>query len=112
MLISAKLLLERGEEICVIIEEEIHCTREWSNINLLDSIALIQENAALVTSEVLRGTIQPVEKPTSYALVFNRPLGVVLGIAPWNAPLILGLRAIIAPISAGNTAILKVSAKP
>ena len=41
----------------------------------------------MVTSEVLRGTMQPVEKPESYALDFNRPLGVVLGIAPWDTPL-------------------------
>jgi benzaldehyde dehydrogenase (NAD) len=32
---------------------------------------------------------------------------VVLGIAPWNAPVILGVRAIATPLACGNTVILK-----
>jgi benzaldehyde dehydrogenase (NAD) len=35
------------------------------------------------------------------------PAGVVLGIAPWNAPVILGVRAIATPLACGNTVILK-----
>lgn len=46
---------------------------------------------------------------SGHGLVFKEPLGVVLGIAPWNAPIILGLRAVVAPIAAGNIAILKAS---
>jgi acyl-CoA reductase-like NAD-dependent aldehyde dehydrogenase len=34
---------------------------------------------------------------------------VVLGIAPWNAPIILGVRAIAVPLACGNTVILKAS---
>jgi acyl-CoA reductase-like NAD-dependent aldehyde dehydrogenase len=33
----------------------------------------------------------------------------VLGIAPWNAPVILGVRAIAMPLACGNTVILKAS---
>jgi len=33
--------------------------------------------------------------------------GVVLGIAPWNAPIILGVRAICVPLACGNTVIFK-----
>jgi acyl-CoA reductase-like NAD-dependent aldehyde dehydrogenase len=33
--------------------------------------------------------------------------GVVLGIAPWNAPVILGVRAVATPLACGNTVILK-----
>jgi acyl-CoA reductase-like NAD-dependent aldehyde dehydrogenase len=32
---------------------------------------------------------------------------VVLGIAPWNAPVILGVRAIATPLACGNTVVLK-----
>lgn len=42
-------------------------------------------------------------------MVVKEPLGVQLGIAPWNAPLLLGLRAVATPIACGNTAILKAS---
>jgi len=34
---------------------------------------------------------------------------VVLGIAPWNAPIILGVRAMAVPLACGNTVILKSS---
>jgi benzaldehyde dehydrogenase (NAD) len=37
----------------------------------------------------------------------RQPVGVVLGIAPWNAPVILGVRAIATPLACGNTVILK-----
>jgi acyl-CoA reductase-like NAD-dependent aldehyde dehydrogenase len=34
---------------------------------------------------------------------------VVLGIAPWNAPVILGTRAVAMPLACGNTVVLKAS---
>ncbi|PMD43702.1 ALDH-like protein [Hyaloscypha variabilis F] len=34
-------------------------------------------------------------------------ISVILGIAPWNAPYVLGIRAVATAIAAGNTAILK-----
>ena len=37
----------------------------------------------------------------------RQPAGVVLGIAPWNAPIILGVRAIATPLACGNTVVLK-----
>lgn len=70
-------------------------------------IELVEETAALITTSTT-GCIPATEKG-SYGLVFKEPLGVILGIAPWNAPIILGLRAVVAPVAVGNTAILKVS---
>jgi benzaldehyde dehydrogenase (NAD) len=37
----------------------------------------------------------------------RQPAGVVLGIAPWNAPVILAVRAIALPLACGNTVVLK-----
>jgi len=42
-------------------------------------------------------------------MAVRRPAGVVLGIAPWNAPVILGVRAIATPLACGNTVVLKAS---
>ena len=47
--------------------------------------------------------------PGSYPMILNEPYGVILGIAPWNAPLILGMRSVVAAIAAGNTIVFKVS---
>lgn len=73
-----------------------------------DSLGLIEEAAALVTSDALAGSIPVSRNAAAPVLIFKEPMGVILGIAPWNAPLILGFRAVVAPIAAGNTAILKV----
>jgi acyl-CoA reductase-like NAD-dependent aldehyde dehydrogenase len=42
-------------------------------------------------------------------MALRQPVGVVLGIAPWNAPIILGVRSIAMPLACGNTVILKAS---
>jgi vanillin dehydrogenase len=39
------------------------------------------------------------------ALVTKEPYGVVVGMAPWNAALFLGFRAVCAPIACGNTVV-------
>ncbi len=39
----------------------------------------------------------------------RQPAGVIVGIAPWNAPVILGTRAIAAPLAYGNTVVMKAS---
>jgi benzaldehyde dehydrogenase (NAD) len=49
----------------------------------------------------------PSDVPGSLAMGLRQPAGVVLGIAPWNAPIILGVRAIATPLACGNTVILK-----
>ncbi|KAH7024150.1 aldehyde dehydrogenase [Ilyonectria destructans] len=103
----AHLLLQHKYEAMRIIQTEIHCSEEWAAGNVSDSIAMIEETASLITSSSMNGSIPHTEGKDSYGFVFNRPLGVVLGIAPWNGPLILGFRAVLAPIATGNTAILK-----
>jgi benzaldehyde dehydrogenase (NAD) len=42
-------------------------------------------------------------------MAYRQPAGVVFGIAPWNAPIILGVRALAMPLACGNTLVLKSS---
>jgi len=49
----------------------------------------------------------PSDVPGSLAMALRQPAGVVLGIAPWNAPVILGVRAVATPLACGNTVVLK-----
>src|SRR6476620_2724724 len=42
-------------------------------------------------------------------MAVRQPLGVCVGIAPWNAPVILGVRALAIPIACGNTVVFKAS---
>ena len=55
------------------------------------------------------GQVIPSDLPGAMALGIRQPVGVVGAIAPWNAALILSLRAITAPIAYGNTVVLKPS---
>jgi acyl-CoA reductase-like NAD-dependent aldehyde dehydrogenase len=103
----AQIFKSKVKEIEQICMEEIHCDPVYAQNIAKDGLDLIEECAALTTSAVL-GSI-PSVRGDAYGLVFKEPLGVILGIAPWNAPIILGLRAVVAPIAAGNTAILKVA---
>lgn len=55
------------------------------------------------------GDVIPSDKPGCIAMAIRQPAGVVLGIAPWNAPVILGTRALAMPLACGNTVVLKAS---
>jgi benzaldehyde dehydrogenase (NAD) len=63
------------------------------------------EAAALTTQ--IAGEIIPSDVPGSLAMGVRQAAGVVLGIAPWNAPVILAVRAIALPLACGNTVVLK-----
>ena len=41
----------------------------------------------------------------------RQPVGVLVGMAPWNAPIILGVRAFAMPIACGNSVVMKASEK-
>lgn len=61
--------------------------------------------AGLISS--IQGTVPTVEASGMSAMLLKEPYGVVLGIAPWNAPTVLGLRACLQPLAMGNCVILK-----
>ncbi|KAF7627704.1 hypothetical protein AFLA_003079 [Aspergillus flavus NRRL3357] len=95
----AEVLRSRAEEIKRVCDQEISCGPLWAEIITDGAIGMIEEYGALTTS-IATGSLPFIQN--GYGLVFKEPLGVVLGIAPWNAPIILGLRAVVAPIAAGN----------
>lgn len=68
---------------------------------------LLREAAAQVHDAA--GEIIPGDLPGAFNMAVRQPVGVIAGIAPWNAPLILSLRSICMPIAYGNTAVLKPS---
>jgi acyl-CoA reductase-like NAD-dependent aldehyde dehydrogenase len=86
---------------------EIGATEDWARFNLTLAAGMVREAAALTTQVV--GEIIPSDKAGCLSMAVREPAGVVLGIAPWNAPIILGVRAIATPLACGNTVILKAS---
>ena len=107
-LIRAATLLEARCAIFVeAMADEIGATEAWAQINVELGAAMLRDAAALTTS--ITGQIVPSDKPGMTAFAARQPVGVVLGIAPWNAPVILGVRAIAMPLACGNTVVLKAS---
>jgi acyl-CoA reductase-like NAD-dependent aldehyde dehydrogenase len=101
----ADALASRTEDFIVTMMAEIGATRAWAGFNVRLGIGMLREAAALTTQ--IRGETMPSDRRGCFAMSVRKPVGVVLGIAPWNGPLVLGVRAIAAPLACGNTVILK-----
>jgi acyl-CoA reductase-like NAD-dependent aldehyde dehydrogenase len=86
---------------------ETGATAAWCEFNVRLGVAMLREAAAMTTQ--VAGETIPSDTPGRIAMTVRQPAGVVLGIAPWNAPVILGIRAVAIPLACGNTVILKAS---
>jgi benzaldehyde dehydrogenase (NAD) len=108
ILMKAAIALEAKAEAFVdAMMTEIGSTKGWALFNLGLAAGMIREAAAITTQ--ISGEVIPSDKPGCLAMALREPVGVMLGIAPWNAPIILGVRAIAIPLACGNCVILKAS---
>jgi benzaldehyde dehydrogenase (NAD) len=104
---AADLLSERAEEIAGIVTEETGGVFGWGMFNVQLASGMLREAAAQTYG--LIGDVIPSDVPGKLAMGVRQPAGVVVGIAPWNAPVILATRAIAAPLAYANTVVLKAS---
>lgn len=104
---AAAALEARKDSFVEAMMNEIGATAGWAMFNLGLAASMVREAAALTTQIV--GEVIPSDKPGCMAMALKEPVGVILGIAPWNAPIILGVRAIAVPLACGNSVILKAS---
>lgn len=104
---AAAALESRADAFVEAMMGEIGATRGWALFNLGLAASMVREAAALTTQ--ISGEVIPSDKPGCVAMALREPVGVILGIAPWNAPIILGVRAIAVPLACGNAVILKAS---
>src|SRR5579883_3470020 len=107
LLKAADLLAGKASEFGRIVAEETGATAPWGGFNVMLASQMLREAASMTTQ--IAGEVIPSDKPGTTALAIRQPCGVVLGIAPWNAPVILGVRAIAMPLACGNTVVLKAS---
>lgn len=104
---AADALAGKGDQFVEAMMAEIGATEGWARFNLMLAVSMVREAAALTTQ--IAGEVIPSDKPGCIAMALREPVGVMLGIAPWNAPIILGVRAIAVPLACGNTVVLKAS---
>jgi len=108
------LLLKAADEleamtpkIVQLMTAETGSTGPWAGFNCMLAAGMLREAASITTQ--ITGEIIPANKPGTLSMAQRKSLGVCLAIAPWNAPIILGVRAVAMAIACGNTVVLKAS---
>lgn len=104
---AAEQIEARADAFVQAMIDETGATAAWAGFNVHVAAAMLREAAALTTQ--IRGETIPSDVPGSVAMSMRVPCGPVLGIAPWNAPVILGVRAIATALACGNSVVLKAS---
>jgi vanillin dehydrogenase len=102
---AAELMMERADQIARTMTEEVGGTFGWGMFNCDLASRMLREAAAQTYAP--GGEVIPSDVPGAFSFAVRQPAGVVLGMAPWNAPVILSTRAIAAPLAFGNTVVLK-----
>jgi vanillin dehydrogenase len=107
LLKAADLMESRTNDFIKLMLEETGATAPWAGFNVHLAAGILREAASLTTQ--IAGEVIPSDKPGILSMTIRQPVGVVLGMAPWNAPVILGTRAVAAALACGNTVILRSS---
>jgi len=102
---AADALESRTDAFATAMAGETGASGLWAGFNVHLAADMLREAAAITT--LVGGEVIPSNVPGSLAMGVRQPAGVVLGIAPWNAPVILGVRAVATPLACGNTVVLK-----
>ncbi|KAF2418002.1 salicylaldehyde dehydrogenase [Tothia fuscella] len=103
---AADLLEKKASEFHEAMAKETGSAHPFCKFNTDNATEMLRDVAGRIVS-ALGGEMPVCQQEGTNALVFKEPYGVVLGIAPWNAPYVLGLRSFLYALAAGNTVIFK-----
>ncbi|HEX4791994.1 MAG TPA: aldehyde dehydrogenase [Actinospica sp.] len=104
---AADLLAARTPQIIELMAEEVGGVAPWAGFNAMLAADMLREAAAAATQPT--GLLLATNSDGVMSTQQRVPKGVVAAIAPWNAPVILGVRAVALPLAVGNTVVLKPS---
>jgi len=105
LLKAADVLENKREQLVQWLIKETGSTFGMAMFQSFYTPGILREAASQVSEP--KGEILASDTPGALFMVQRQPVGVVAGISPWNAPLILSMRAICMPIALGNTVVLK-----
>lgn len=105
LLKAAEVLLSKMDEFKGLMAAETGITAGIAENEVRIGADMLVEAASLTTQ--VGGEIIPSEHPGTLSLAVRQKAGVCVGIAPWNGPISLGVRAIAVALACGNTVILK-----
>lgn len=106
---AADLFDERTAQFVEVGVQETGATPPWIGFNVMLAAKILREAASMTTQ--IKGEVIPSDKPGTLSFSVRQPVGVLVGMAPWNAAIILGVRAVAMPIACGNTMVFKASEK-
>ncbi|MEM7376275.1 MAG: aldehyde dehydrogenase family protein [Pseudomonadota bacterium] len=104
---AADILLSRSDDVCAAMARETGATARWARFNCRVAAGMLRHAAKMATFQ--RQMTRTGYDADVESVLIRQPVGVVLGIAPWNAPIVLATRALAVPLAVGNTTVLKAS---
>ncbi|MFV2002549.1 MAG: aldehyde dehydrogenase family protein, partial [Paracoccaceae bacterium] len=107
LLKAADIMDAKAPDFTRLMISETGATGPWSGFNVMLAASMLREAASMTTQ--ITGEIIPANKPGTLSMAVRQAAGVCVGIAPWNAPVILGVRAVAMALACGNTVVLKAS---
>lgn len=87
LLKAADCLHAREADIVAAMTDETGATAAWARENVELGAEMLREAALMITQ--VGGQIIPSDRPGATAFALRCPVGVVAGIAPWNALIVL-----------------------
>ena len=95
---AADELVKRKDDLWHFCSTETGSTEPYFEFDFNDALESLKSCAGLIVS-ASAGSVPPMLDETRSAMLVKEPYGVVVSIAPWNAPCILGLRSFLGPLA-------------
>jgi len=94
---AAEELVRRKDDLWHFCSKETGSTEPYFEFDFNDALESLKSCAGLIAT--VQGSVPQILVEDRSAMVVKEPYGVVVSIAPWNAPCILGLRSFLAPLA-------------
>src|SRR3989441_2623360 len=104
---AAEIVKRRRSEIAEVLARETGSTISFATFQQDLVAATLQPVAGWVF--LPKGEVLETNVPGTHSIGVRRPLGVVASFTPWNGANVLSWRAVISPVAAGNTVVVKPS---
>jgi benzaldehyde dehydrogenase (NAD) len=105
---AADLMDERTAQFGRVVTAETGGTFGWGMFNVPMASSMLRDAGVQAAAAEQQQEIHSHISGKRMRAI-RQPAGVVVGIAPWNAPVILGTRSIASPLALGNTVVMKAS---
>lgn len=104
---AASLLEKEASDLAVMVSRENGMLLSTTKLEITHLAISAIKNTVELAQTFFQET--RVEDAQSWVSVEKRPIGVIAGIVPWNAPLVLTMQKVAPALIAGNTIVIKPS---